>query len=185
MKKILSEKETAAILTVFKERFEINISRHKNISWTNILSRLKANPEKLYSLYLMEKSGGAPDVIEYGNSSKEYFIVDCSVESPAGRRSVCYDVEALKSRKENKPKNSAVSMANEMGIELLNEEQYRKLHEFGAFDTKTSSWILTPPEIRNLGGAVFADFRYGKIFIYHNGAESYYAARGFRGLLRL
>ena len=188
--KHLSPEQRSTLISVLKERFDKNPNRHKNLEWAKIQAKLEANPEKLWSLNEMERTGGEPDVIvpiAIGNdtNTSEYLFYDCSAESPKDRRSVCYDREALESRKENKPKNSAVAMASEMGIELLTEEQYRELQRFGNFDTKTSSWIKTPAEIRKLGGAIFADFRYGTIFVYHNGAESYYAARGFRGLLRV
>ena len=188
--KHLSPEQRSTLISVLKERFDKNPNRHKNLEWAKIQAKLEANPEKLWSLNEMERTGGEPDVIvpiAIGNdtNTSEYLFYDCSAESPKDRRSVCYDREALESRKENKPKNSAVAMASEMGIELLTEEQYRELQRFGNFDTKTSSWIKTPAEIRKQGGAIFADFRYGTIFVYHNGAESYYAARGFRGLLRV
>lgn len=188
--KHLSPEQHSALLKTLEDRFEKNKNRHKNLEWANVQAKLEANPEKLWSLNEMERTGGEPDVVvplAIGNDTNtgEYPFYDCSAESPKDRRSVCYDREALESRKENKPKNSAVAMASEMGIELLTEEQYRELQQFGNFDTKTSSWIQTPTEIRKLGGAIFADFRYGTVFMYHNGAESYYAARGFRGLLRV
>ena len=183
--KNLSPEQRSTLISVLKDRFDKNPSRHKNLEWANVQAKLEANPEKLWSLNEMERTGGEPDVIGYNTNTGEYLFYDCSAESPKDRRSVCYDREALESRKENKPKNSAVTMASEMGIELLTEEQYRELQQFGNFDTKTSSWIKTPAEIRKLGGAIFADFRYGTVFMYHNGAESYYAARGFRGLLRV
>lgn len=188
--KHLSPEQRSTLISVLKERFEKNPNRHKNLEWANVQAKLEANPGKLWSLNEMEKTGGEPDVVvplAIGNDTNtgEYLFYDCSAESPKDRRSICYDREALESRKENKPKNSAVAMASEMGIELLTEEQYRELQQFGNFDTKTSSWIQTPAEIRKLGGAIFADFRYGTIFVYHNGAESYYAARGFRGSLRI
>jgi len=188
--KNLSPEQRSTLISVLKDRFDKNPNRHKNLEWANVQAKLEANPEKLWSLNEMERTGGEPDVVvplTIGNdtNTNEYLFYDCSAESPKDRRSVCYDREALESRKENKPKNSAVTMASEMGIELLTEEQYRELQQFGNFDTKTSSWIKTPTEIRKLGGAIFADFRYGTIFVYHNGAESYYAARGFRGLLRV
>ena len=173
------------LLRVLKERFEKNMNRHKGLEWTKIRSRLETNPVKLWSLNEMERTGGEPDVIGHDKKTGEFIFCDCSTESPQGRRSVCYDHEALESRKEHKPENSAVKMAAGMGIELLTEEQYRELQQLGNFDTKTSSWIKTPPGIRKLGGAIFADLRYGYVFVYHNGAGSYYAARGFRGLLRV
>ena len=184
-KKYLSPEQRSTLISVLKDRFDKNPSRHKNLEWANVQAKLEANPEKLWSLNEMERTGGEPDVIGNNTNTNEYLFYDCSAESPKDRRSVCYDREALESRKENKPKNSAIAMASEMGIELLTEEQYRELQQFGNFDTKTSSWIKTPAEIRKLGGAIFADFRYGTVFMYHNGAESYYAARGFRGLLRV
>ncbi|HRW63849.1 MAG TPA: DUF4256 domain-containing protein [Bacteroidales bacterium] len=183
-KKDISQNEIAVLLEILKTRFESNMHRHKGIEWRKVQSKLELNIEKLWSLNRMEQTGGEPDVIARNNNSDEYMFYDCSVESPKGRRSVCYDQQALDSRKEHKPKHSAIGMAAEMGIELLTENQYRNLQQFGNFDTKTSSWLLTPEEIRNLGGAIFGDWRYGKVFIYHNGAESYYASRGFRGCLR-
>lgn len=184
-KKQLSPDQRAALLSTLKTRFDKNTNRHKEIVWDNVLAKLEANPEKLWSLIEMERTGGEPDVLGIDTITNEYLFYDCSVESPKERRSICYDQQALESRKEHKPKNSAVAMAAEMGIELLTEEQYRHLQQFGNFDTKTSSWIQTPAEIRKLGGAIFCDFRYNTIFVYHNGAESYYAGRGFRGLLRV
>lgn len=173
------------LLLLLRARFEKNIQRHKGIEWTKVQARLEANASKLGSLNQMETTGGEPDVVGYDKKTGEYIFYDCAAESPAGRRSICYDPEALESRKENKPKNSALGMAAEMGIEILTEEQYRELQQLGKFDTKTSSWIKTPAEIRKLGGAIFGDWRYGQIFVYHNGAESYYAARAFRGSLRV
>ncbi|MBN1651355.1 MAG: DUF4256 domain-containing protein [Bacteroidales bacterium] len=181
----LLPKQQEEFLNTLKVRFEKNMNRHKDIDWTKVEAKLKANPQKSGSLYQMEETGGEPDLVAYDKKTDEYIFYDCSEESPKGRRSVCYDQEALDSRKEHKPKNSAVGMAFEMGIELLSEEQYRKLQQIGSFDTKTSSWIATPTEIRKLGGAIFADWRYGRVFVYHNGAESYYAQRGFRGLLKV
>lgn len=183
--KHLSPEQRSTLISVLKDRFDKNPNRHKNLEWANVQAKLEANPGKLWSLNEMERTGGEPDVIGSNTNTNEYLFYDCSAESPKDRRSVCYDREALESRKENKPKNSAITMASEMGIDLLTEEQYRELQQFGNFDTKTSSWIKTPAEIRKLGGAIFADFRYGTVFVYHNGAESYYAARGFRGLLRV
>lgn len=183
--KELSAEQCSTLIVMLKERFEKNTNRHKNLEWSKVQAKLEANPEKLWSLYEMERTGGEPDVVGFDKNTDEYLFYDCSAESPKDRRSICYDRKALESRKENKPKNNAVSMAAEMGIELLNEEQYRELQQLGNFDTKTSSWIQTPSEIRKLGGAIFADFRYETVFVYHNGAESYYAARGFRGLLRI
>ncbi len=173
------------LLLLLRARFEKNIQRHKGIEWTKVQVRLEANATKLGSLYQMETTGGEPDVVGFDKKTGEYIFYDCSAESPAGRRSICYDPEALEARKENKPKNSALGMAAEMGIEILSEEQYRELQQLGKFDTKTSSWIKTPAEIRKLGGAIFADWRYGQVFVYHNGAESYYAARAFRGSLKV
>ena len=183
--KALSEERCEELLGVLKARFEKNKNRHKGLEWAKVRARLEANPEKLWSLIEMEKTGGEPDVVGLDKKTGEYIFYDCSAESPKGRRSVCYDREALDARKEFKPKNSAVEMAAEMGIELLTEEQYRELQQLGKFDTKTSSWVRTPPAIRKLGGAVFCDRRYDTVFLYHNGAESYYAARGFRGSLRV
>lgn len=173
------------LLSTLKSRFEKNLYRHKGLEWKDVQPRLESNPKKLWSLLQMEQSGGEPDVVAYDQTTGEYTFFDCSAESPAGRRSLCYDREALESRKASKPENSAIEMAAGMGIELLTEEQYRMLQELGNFDTKTSSWIKTPERIRKLGGALFGDRRYDTVFVYHNGAESYYAARGFRGLLRI
>lgn len=184
-KKHLSREIQEELLRVLKARFEKNMKRHKGLEWSAIQARLKADSEKLWSLSEMESTGGEPDVVGHDKKTGEYIFFDCSAESPKDRRSFCYDRKALDSRKENKPKNSVLDMAEEMGIELLSEEQYRDLQKLGNFDTKTSSWIKTPPGIRELGGAIFADFRYGQVFVYHNGAESYYAARGFRGSLRV
>jgi hypothetical protein len=184
-KKKLSSGDREQMLSVLKTRFEKNMSRHKGLEWSKVQAKLEANPEKLWSLNEMEKTGGEPDVVGYDKKTAEYIFYDCSAESPKGRRSVCYDHEALESRKEHKPADSAINMAEEMGIEMLTEEQYRELQNLGEFDSKTSSWIKTPPEIRKLGGAIFADYRFGHVFVYHNGAESYYAARGFRGALRV
>lgn len=184
-KKKLSEEQSEGLFKILKDRFEKNMNRHEGLEWGKVQAKLVANPEKLWSLDEMELTGGEPDVVGYDKSTDEYIFYDCSAESPKGRRSVCYDQEALESRKEYKPKNSAVNMANEMGIELLTEEQYRALQQLGSFDAKTSSWIKTPADIRALGGAIFADFRFANVFVYHNGAESYYAARGFRGSLRV
>ncbi len=181
----LLEEQCEELLIVLKKRFEKNMDRHNGIEWAKIQAKLEANAEKLWSLSEMEITGGEPDVVGYDETTGEHIFYDCSAESPKGRRSVCYDREALESRKEHKPENSAIDMAAAMGIELLTEEQYRKLQKLGNFDMKTSSWLKTPSEIRKLGGAIFADFRYGNVFVYHNGAESYYGARGFRGLLRV
>jgi hypothetical protein len=185
MSKKLTAAQSAELLTTLKERFEQNTARHKGIKWTDIEERLSSSPAKLFSLAEMERTGGEPDVIAFDKKSGEYTFVDCSPESPKGRRSICFDPAALESRKEHKPKHSAMGMAKEMGIEILTEEQYRRLQEFGEFDLKTSSWIATPAEIRKLGGALFCDRRYDTIFRYHNGAESYYGARGFRGILHV
>jgi len=184
-KKKLSPAKYEELLKTLKARFEKNMIRHKGLEWAKIQARLEANPEKLSSLDEMELTGGEPDVVDYDKKTGEYIFYDCSAESPKDRRSLCYDHEALESRKEHKPKNSAIEMAADMGIDLLTEEEYRELQKLGKFDTKTSSWIKTPSNIRKLGGAIFADFRYGNVFVYHNGAESYYAARGFRGSLRV
>ncbi len=184
-KKKLSSDQHEQLLRLLKARFEENMSRHKGLEWAKVQVKLKANPQKLWSLDEMESTGGEPDVIGYDKKTDEYIFYDCSPESPKGRRSICYDHEALEKRKEHKPENSAVEMAADMGIELLSEAKYRELQKLGHFDTKTSSWIITPPDIRKLGGALFADYRYNNIFVYHNGAESYYAARGFRGSLRV
>ena len=181
----MKARERDELLATLKSRFEKNMSRHKGLDWAKVQARLEGSAEKLRSLHEMETSGGEPDVIGQDKKTGEYIFVDCSAESPKGRRSVCYDGDALASRKEHKPKNSALDMASAMGIELLTEEQYRDLQKLGAFDTKTSSWIQTPKEIRKLGGAIFADRRYNHVFVYHNGAESYYAARGFRGALKV
>jgi hypothetical protein len=182
---ILPAGKSEEVISVLKARFEKNMHRHKALEWNKVLIRLKANPEKLWSISEMETTGGEPDVIDYDKSTSEYIFCDCSAESPCGRRSVCYDRKALDSRKEHKPKNSAMDMAEFMGIELLSEEQYRELQKLGEFDTKTSSWVKTPSNIRERGGALFCDRRYDTVFVYHNGAESYYAARGFRGFLRV
>jgi len=184
-KKHLSSEQSEELIRTLKVRFEKNMNRHINLEWPTIQAKLEACVEKLWSLSEMEKTGGEPDVIGYDGETDEYIFCDCSAESPNGRRSICYDREALESRKEHKPGNDAISMAATMGIELLSEEQYRDLQKLGAFDLKTSSWVKTPPEIRKRGGALFCDRRYDHVFVYHNGAESYYAARGFRGLLRV
>ncbi|ODA38733.1 DUF4256 domain-containing protein [Desulfosporosinus sp. BG] len=172
-----------ALLGALQARFEKNMNRHKGIEWTKLQAKLEANTEKLWSLNEMERTGGEPDVVGYDETSDEYIFYDCSTESPKGRRSVCYDREALESRKEHKPENNAMDMATAMGIELLTEEQYRELQKHGNFDTKSSSWVKTPANIRKLGGAIFCDRRYDTVFVYHNGAECYYAGRGFRGSL--
>jgi hypothetical protein len=184
-KKKLSPEQSEELLSVLKVRFEKNMKRHKGLEWAKVQARLVGNPEKLWSLDEMEITGGEPDVVGHDKKTGEYIFYDCSAESPKGRRSVCYDHEALESRKEHKPENSATEMATDMGIELLTEEQYRELQQLGDFDTKTSSWVQTPSDIRELGGALFCDRRYGHVFVYHNGAESYYGARGFRGSLRV
>lgn len=185
MKKELSTGHREDLLRVLKDRFEKNMHRHEGLEWAEIQAKLEASSEKLWSLGEMERTGGEPDVVAYDKSSGAYLFYDCSKESPEGRRSLCYDREALESRKKHKPESSAVDSATAMGIELLTEEQYRNLQHLGPFDTKTSTWLKTPDAIRDLGGALFADYRYGHVFVYHNGAESYYAARGFRGLLSL
>ncbi len=183
-KKISAEQKDELIITL-KLRFEKNMNRHKGLLWDKIHDKLKSDAGKLWSLHQMEETGGEPDVVAIDKKSGEYIFYDCSPESPKGRRSICYDHEALESRKEHKPENSAIEMAIDMGIAVLNEEEYRNLQKLGNFDTKTSSWIITTPDIRKLGGALFGDYRYGTVFIYHNGAESYYAARGFRGSLKV
>lgn len=181
----LSTEQRTQLLGVLQTRFEEHMHRHQGIEWPEVQAKLEAQPGKLWSLYQMEETGGEPDVVGYDKNTGAYIFYDCAAESPKGRRSVCYDGEALALRKENKPKNSAMEMATAMGIELLTEEQYAELQKHGPFDTKTSSWLITPAPIRKLGGAIFGDFRYGRVFFYHNGAESYYAARGFRGVLRV
>lgn len=183
--KELSSEKRGELLSTLKARFEKNITRHQGLEWAKVQAKLEANPEKLWSLNEMERTGGEPDVVGQDKTTGEYIIYDCSAESPKGRRSLCYDREALELRKKHKPANSALDMAAAMGIELLTEEQYRELQKLGNFDTKTSSWVKTPANIRKLGGAIFADFRYDHVFVYHNGAESYYAARGFRGALKI
>jgi hypothetical protein len=184
-KKNLSPKESSGLLKTLKTRFEKNMNRHKGIDWAKVEAKLKAKSEKLWSLSEMERTGGEPDVVGFDKKTGEYIFYDCSEESPKGRRSLCYDREALESRKEFKPKDSAVGMSSAMGIELLTEDEYRELQKLGKFDLKTSSWVKTPPAIRKLGGGVFCDRRYDTVFWYHNGADSYYAARGFRGVLRV
>jgi hypothetical protein len=184
-KKELSPEQRKDLLRVLKARFEKSGNRHKGLAWANVQAKLETDPEKLWSLNEMERTGGEPDVVRHDTKTGEYIFYDCSAESPKGRRSVCYDGAALESRKENKPENNAMDMAAAMGIQLLTEEQYRELQKLGNFDTKTSSWVRTPDDIRELGGAVFCDRRYDHVFLYHNGAESYYAARGFRGSLRV
>ncbi|MGA2744257.1 MAG: DUF4256 domain-containing protein [Candidatus Sulfotelmatobacter sp.] len=182
---MLSKKQRDELLKALKARFEGNMERHKGLEWANVEAKLGANPERLWSLHEMERTGGEPDVVGQDKKTGEYIFYDCSAESPKGRRSLCYDRKALDSRKENKPKGSAMDMAAAMGIELLIEQQYRELQKLGEFDTKTSSWLNTPSKIRELGGALFCDRRFDTVFVYHNGAESYYAARGFRGWLRV
>lgn len=184
-KKKLAPDTGKELLRVLKTRFEKNMNRHKGLDWAKVEAKLEASPGKLWSLHAMEESGGEPDIVGQDKKTGEYLFYDCSAESPKGRRSVCYDGEAQESRKEHKPQDNAMDMAAEMGIEMLTEGEYRDLQKLGRFDTKTSSWIKTPADIRELGGAIFADFRYGHVFVYHNGAESYYAARGFRGALRV
>jgi hypothetical protein len=184
-KKDLSPEQRKELLGALKARFEKNVNRHKGLEWAQIQGKLEANAEKLWSLNEMERTGGEPDVVGHDKETGEYIFYDCSAESPKGRRSVCYDREALESRKEHKPEDSAIDMAATMGIELLTEEQYRELQKLENFDTKTSSWVQTPSDIRKLGGALFCDRRYDTVFVYHNGAESYYAARAFRGSLRV
>lgn len=181
----LSSEQYEQLLATLKDRFENNMNRHEGLNWDDIQARLENNDEKLLSLHEMEVTGGEPDVVGYDEETDEYIFYDCSAESPKGRRSVCYDDKALQSRKKHKPEHSAISMASDMGIEILTEEQYRKLQELGNFDTKSSSWIKTPHNIRELGGALFCDRRYNTVFVYHNGAESYYSVRGFRGSLRV
>lgn len=186
--KRLSAAQTEEIIKILKTRFEKNMIRHKDVEWAAIQEKLEKNPAKLWSLNEMENTGGEPDVVvltKQDGKAGEYLFFDCSAESPKGRRSICYDRAALDARKENKPVNSAIDMAASIGIDILTEEQYRQLQQLGHFDMKTSSWIKTPADIRKLGGAIFADYRYGKVFVYHNGAESYYAARGFRGALKV
>ncbi len=184
-KKELSQAQQEELFSILKVRFEKNMNRHKGIEWAKVQAKLEANPGKLRSLDEMEITGGEPDVVGQDKKTGEYIFFDCSAESPAGRRSICYDHEALEKRKEHKPKNSAVGMAAGMGIEVLNEEQYQELQQLGRFDAKTSSWLKTPPDIRQLGGAISGEFRFGRVFIYANGAESYFASRGFRGSLRI
>ncbi|MDF3822916.1 DUF4256 domain-containing protein [Leptospira sp. 96542] len=181
----LSPEQVSSLLNTLKDRFEKNPNRHKDVQWKNVEQKLKSKPNQLYSLYEMERTGGEPDVVSLGKKTGEIFFYDCSEESPKGRRSVCYDKEGLESRKDHQPINSAIEMAKEMGIELLTEEQYRELQKLGNFDNKTSSWVLTPKNIRKLGGALFCDRRYDHVFLYHNGAQSYYGVRGFRGSLKI
>ncbi|WP_053363344.1 DUF4256 domain-containing protein [Bacillus sp. FJAT-27251] len=181
----LSLEQRDELLTALKTRFEKNMHRHEGLEWAKVQAKLEANPDKLWSLDEMEATGGEPDVVGYDQQMDEYIFYDCSAESPKGRRSVCYDREALEARKKHKPENSAMDMAASMGIDILTEEQYRELQKLGPFDQKTSSWIQTPSDIRKLGGALFCDYRFGHVFVYHNGADSYYGARGFRGSLRV
>jgi hypothetical protein len=183
--KALSPDRREALLGILKNRFDQNMGRHQGLSWAQVKTRLEAHPEKLWSLDQMEKTGGEPDVVGHDKKTGEFIFFDCSPQSPGGRTSICYDREALDSRKEHKPKNNAMDLAAGMGIELLTEEQYRELQEVGEFDTKSSSWVKAPADIRKLGGALFGDRRYGRVFIYHNGAQSYYSGRGFRGSLRI
>ena len=185
MKKEPSSAQSKELLSILKERFEKNMNRHKGLEWSKVQAKLQSKPEKLWSLNKMENTGGEPDVVAFDKDVGEYIFFDCCAESPKERRSVCYDREALDSRKANKPRSSAMDLANEMGVEILDEQQYQELQKLGDFDNKTSSWLKTPTEVRKLGGAIFGDFRFGRVFVYHNGAESYYAARGFRGVLRV
>jgi hypothetical protein len=184
-KKKLSPKQREELLTALKNRLEKNMNRHQDLAWAEVQAKLEANSEKLWSLNEMERTGGEPDIVGHDKRTGEYVFYDCSAETPKNRRSLCYDGQALEARKENKPQNSALEMAAAMGIELLTEEEYRELQELGEFDTKTSSWLKTPADIRKLGGAIFADRRFGRVFVYHNGAESYYSGRAFRGSLRV
>jgi hypothetical protein len=183
--KAITPEQYSMLLTTLKNRFEKNKNRHQDIKWSDVQTKIESHPEKTWSLKEMEKTGGEPDVVGYDAKTNEYIFFDCSMETPKNRRSYCYDRKALDARKANKPQNNVMDVATAMGITLLSEEEYRYLQQFGNFDTKTSSWIRTPSEIRQLGGALFADFRYNTVFIYHNGADSYYAARGFRGALRI
>lgn len=185
MKRQLSPEQREELLQALKVRFQSNMDRHIDLEWIGVQTKLEVNAEKLWSLHEMELTGGEPDVVGYDAETNEFIFYDCAAESPKGRRSICYDREALESRKQHKPENSVMDMAASMGIELLTEEQYRELQKLGNFDTKTSSWLKTPADIRSHGGAIFGDFRYGKVFVYHNGADSYYASRGFRGSLRV
>ncbi|MGY2611211.1 DUF4256 domain-containing protein [Bacillus pretiosus] len=181
----LSVEQCEELLKVLQARFEKNMNRHEGLEWAKIEAKLATNTEKLWSIHEMEVTGGEPDVVSYNEEKDEYTFYDCSKESPKGRRSLCYDLEALESRKKHKPENNVIDVANAMGIELLTEEQYRELQQLGDFDMKSSSWVQTPSDIRELGGALFCDYRFGHVFVYHNGADSYYAARGFRGLLKI
>lgn len=181
----ITSKQQDELIQILKNRFEQNMHRHKNINWKDVQTKLEANPDKLWSLNEMENTGGEPDVVKFDATTKEFIFYDCSPESPKGRRSTCYDLEGLESRAKFKPEHNAIDMANEMGIQMLNEEEYRFLQTLGTFDAKTSSWLKTPTNIRELGGAIFGDFRFDTVFVYHNGAQSYYAARGFRGALNV
>ncbi len=185
MEKKLSPQQQEELLEILNIRFDKHLNRHEGIVWEKVKAKLEVSPEKMWSLNEMEKTGGEPDVVDYDEKENEFIFMDCSAESPIGRRSFCYDKEALESRKQNKPENNIIDMAASMGIEILNEEQYRRLQQLEEFDLKTSSWIMTPAEIRKLGGALFCDRRYNRVFAYHNGAESYYGARGFRGMLKI
>lgn len=185
IKKKLSREESDELLETLKTRFEKNMNRHKNLEWHDVQAKLEENSEKLWPLNQMEQTGGEPDVVTYDKKAGKYIFYDCSAESPKGRRSLCYDREGLESRKAHKPDNTAIDMASDMGIELLTEEQYQELQKLGEFDTKTSSWLKTPSSVRELGGAIFGDFRFGRVFIYHNGADAYFGARGFRGVLKI
>lgn len=182
---MIKQEEKESLLNVLETRFKANLHRHRDIKWEDVKYKLEGSPKKLWSLNEMEKSGGEPDLLDFDKKSGEYIFYDCSTESPSGRRSLCYDRDAWEKRKANRPASSVLEIANQMGARLLNETEYRRLQEIGEFDTRTSSWILTPPDVRELGGALFGDFRYGKVFIYHNGADSYYASRGFRCSLRV
>jgi len=184
-KRDLSQEQRETLLSTLKDRFEKNMNRHKGHDWAKVQAKLEDNPQKMWSLNEMETTGGEPDVVGYDKKTGEYIFYDCSPESPTGRRNTCYDREALETRKKFKPENNVIDMAISMGIEVLTEEQYRELQKLGPFDTKTSSWVKTPPDMRELGGALFGDYRYGNVFFYHNGAESYYSSRGFRGSLRV
>jgi hypothetical protein len=181
----LSAEQREKLLETLQARFEKNMNRHKGLAWAKVLAKLNTNPDKLWSLSEMERTGGEPDVVGFDSKTGEFIINDCSAESPAGRRSCCYDREGWESRKEARPEHTGIDLATTMGIEMLTEDEYRSLQKLGPFDQKTSSWLKTPPEIRELGGAIFGDYRYGQVFVYHNGAQSYYAARGFRGALRM
>lgn len=181
----LSTAQQQELISILKKRFEKNMNRHEGLAWAKVQAKLETSPKKLWILNEMEVTGGEPDVVGYDKATNEFIFYDCAAESPKGRRSICYDQEALDSRKEHKPKHSAIGMAAEMGIPLLTEEQYHELQKLSTFDTKTSSWLATPPQVRKLGGAIFGDWRFGRVFVYHNGAESYYGARGFRGSLRV